>query len=202
MTADRSPAAPSGGLPQPSIRTARLELRPFRPTDADRVTELAGEREIAATTTHIPHPYGEGVAAAWIASQPGRRAAGEAVVFAVESKVSVESKVPAGLVGAVGLEIDAANRQAELGYWIGKPYWGRGLATEAASAVLRYAFEQVGLNRVHAGHFAHNPASGRVLEKIGMRPEGCRRQHVLKWGSYVDLIVFGILREEYEAERG
>lgn len=185
------------------ILTPRLILRPFRPDDAPRVQELAGEREIAANTTHVPHPYEDGMAEAWIAAQAERRAGGQAVVFAVELRADSEGEADEALrggelVGAVGLELDQGNRQAELGYWIGRPYWNRGLATEAAGAVLRFGFEELGLNRIHAGHFAHNAASGRVLERIGMVREGCRRQHVRKWGRFVDLVVYGVLADEYE----
>ena len=188
----------------PEILTRRLILRAFRADDAPRVRELAGEREIAATTTHIPHPYEEGLAEAWIGSQAERRSSGQAVVFAVQLRGDLDAPADdtlrAGeLVGAVGLELDQENRQAEMGYWIGKPYWGRGLATEAAQAVLRFGFEELSLNRVHAVHFEHNTSSRRVLEKIGMEREGCRRQHVRKWGRFVDLVVYGILVDEYES---
>jgi [ribosomal protein S5]-alanine N-acetyltransferase len=88
--------------------------------------------------------------------------------------------------------------QAELGYWIGKPYWGHGYCTEAAQAVLRYAFSDLAPVRVHASHFTRNPASGRVMQKIGMRHEGCRRQHVKKWDKTEDLEVYGILKLEWE----
>jgi [ribosomal protein S5]-alanine N-acetyltransferase len=88
-----------------------------------------------------------------------------------------------------------------LGYWIGKPYWGRGFCTEAARAVLRYAFTELGLNRVHAYHFHHNPASGRVLQKIGMTHEGLLRQHVKKWGQFIDNELYSILRSEFENTR-
>jgi RimJ/RimL family protein N-acetyltransferase len=72
------------------------------------------------------------------------------------------------------------------------------LATEAARAVLRYGFEELGLNRVHAHHFAQNAPSGRVLEKIGMVREGCRREHVRKWGRFVDVVLYGVLADEYQ----
>jgi RimJ/RimL family protein N-acetyltransferase len=188
----------------PEILTRRLILRAFRVDDAPRVRELAGEREIAATTTHIPHPYEEGLAEAWIGSQAERRSSGQAVVFAVQLRGDLDAPADEALragelVGAVGLELDQENRQAEMGYWIGKPYWGRGLATEAAQAVLRFGFEELSLNRVHAGHFEHNTSSRRVLEKIGMKCEGCRRQHVRKWGRFADLVVYGILVDEYES---
>ena len=90
-----------------------------------------------------------------------------------------------------------AGDQAELGYWIGKPFWGRGYCTEAAQALLRYAFTELGLVRVHSCHFARNPASGRVMQKIGMVKEGCRRQHVKKWDKLEDLELYGVLKQEW-----
>jgi RimJ/RimL family protein N-acetyltransferase len=186
----------------PEILTRRLILRAFRMEDAPRVRALAGEREIAANTANIPHPYEEGLAEAWIGSQAERRSRGQAVVFAFQLRGDLDAAAddtlrPGDLVGAVGLELDPQNRQAELGYWIGKPYWGRGLATEAARAVLRHGFEELSLNRIHAHHFAHNASSGRVLEKIGMVREGCRREHVRKWGRFVDVVLYGVLADEY-----
>ncbi len=185
------PAGPEIPAPVP-IRTERLLLRWFEPGDAMDVRRLAGDRAIAANTTHIPHPYEAGMAEEWIGSHAARRARGDAVVFAIELVEGGE------LIGAIGLELALSHRRAEIGYWIGRPFWGQGYATEAASAVTRYAFEELDLNRIHAGHFPRNPASGRVLEKIGMRPEGCRRQHVLKWDRFEDLIEYAVLREEFE----
>jgi RimJ/RimL family protein N-acetyltransferase/catechol 2,3-dioxygenase-like lactoylglutathione lyase family enzyme len=177
------------------IRTERLLLRWFEPGDAMDVRRLAGDRAIAANTLQIPHPYEAGVAEEWIGSHPARRMRGEALVFAIELAEGGE------LIGAIGLELALAHRRAEIGYWIGRPFWGRGYATEAASAVVRYAFDELDLNRIHAGHFPRNPASGRVLEKIGLRPEGRRRQHVLKGDRFEDLIEYGVLREEFESRK-
>ena len=98
----------------------------------------------------------------------------------------------------MGLHPEMPHRHAELGYWIGVPYWGNGYATEAAKAVVRYGFEQIKLNRIFAHHFKHNPASGKVLRNIGMKYEGCMRQHVLKWGQFVDLELYSILHEEID----
>jgi len=100
------------------------------------------------------------------------------------------------LCGGLGLHPQPQHRTAELGYWIGVPYWRKGYATEASSAVVRYGFERLNLNRIFAHHFKRNPASGRVLQKIGMRHEGCLRQAVIKWGEYIDLEMYAILREE------
>jgi RimJ/RimL family protein N-acetyltransferase len=103
----------------------------------------------------------------------------------------------ATLVGAIGLRIDRSLNKAELGYWIGKPHWNLGYATEAATAVLAFAFDELRLNRIHAGHLARNPSSGRVMEKAGMILEGTMRQDTMKWGKYEDLVMYGILREDW-----
>jgi RimJ/RimL family protein N-acetyltransferase len=103
-------------------------------------------------------------------------------------------------VGAIGLRVEAEHERAEVGYWIGVSYWGQGYATEAARAAVDFAFRHFGVNRVFAFHFTTNPASGRVLQKIGMRREGTRRQHTLKWGEFLDSDLYAALRAERGAE--
>ena len=177
----------------PTLEAGRIVLRPFTLQDAAEVQRLAGDRAIADTTLSIPHPYPDGAAETWIARHAERFASGEEATFAIVREPG------ATLVGAISLMGVVRNHQAELGYWIGKPYWGQGLCTEAARAALRFAFVDLGLVRVHACHFTRNPASGRVLEKLGMRHEGRRRQHAMKWGVVEDLENYGILREEWIA---
>ena len=176
---------------RPTLETQRLILRPFELSDALRVQLLAGDRAVAAATKNIPHPYEDGVAEKWIGLHAERFARSEEVVLAITVKQSGE------LVGAIGLILKLDQEHAELGYWIGTPYWGRGYCTEAARAVLSYAFTELHLNRVHAHHFSNNLASGRVMQKIGMRHEGCLRQHVKKWGEFVDEEAYGILSSEH-----
>ena len=97
------------------------------------------------------------------------------------------------LVGAMGLAITPEHRRAELGYWVGVAHWNRGYATEAARALLAYAFGPLALHRVEAHHFARNPASGRVMQKAGMRHEGTHRGAVLRWGRFEDLESYAVL---------
>jgi ribosomal-protein-alanine N-acetyltransferase len=178
--------------PLPTLRTDRLLLRPFTLDDAPEVARLAGDRDIGSTTLNIPHPYPAGEAERWISSHEEIYAAGREIPFAIATAEGV-------LLGGVGLRIERAHHHAELGYWIGKPYWGRGYGTEAAAEALRYGFEILRLHRIHAGHFSRNPTSGRVLLKLGMTHEGHLRQHILKWGVFEDTDEYGILRSEYEA---
>ena len=101
-------------------------------------------------------------------------------------------------IGGIGLRVDDQHQHAELGYWLGPPYWGLGYATEAAREILRYGFQDLSLHRIFASHFKHNTASGRILLKLGMRYEGCQREHVRKWDRFVDSELYGILRHEWE----
>jgi RimJ/RimL family protein N-acetyltransferase len=176
----------------PRLETERLILRPFGPADAAEVMRLAGDRAIADTTTHIPHPYQAGMAEEWISRHQDTFDKDQGVALAITRKTD------GALVGAISLMGMVKGHQAELGYWIGKPYWSHGYCTEAARVLLRYAFCDLGLVRVHASHFTRNPASGRVMQKIGMRHEGCRRHHVIKWDMTEDLEVYGILKPEWE----
>jgi [ribosomal protein S5]-alanine N-acetyltransferase len=152
---------------------------------------LAGAREIADTTLAIPHPYELDHALAWIGQQRREAVRGRAVNFAIRLR-------PTGtLIGSVGLrDIDPEHLQAELGFWIGRDWWGNGYAREAASAVIGFGFNSLGLNRISAHHMARNPAAGRVLQAAGMQREGLLRQRVRKWGSYEDVVVYAILRDD------
>lgn len=176
---------------RPALDAERLVLRPFELSDAPRVKLLAGDRDVAKTTQALAHPYEDGMAENWIESHQQDFEKGEQVAFAITLKDNGE------LIGAIGLGLKLDHEYAALGYWIGKPYWNRGYCTEAATGVLRYAFIELRLNRVHAHHFSNNPASGRVMQKIGMRHEGRLRQHVKKWGEFLDVEAYGILRSEF-----
>lgn len=178
-------------MSQPTIETARLRLRPFRLDDAQDVQSLAGERDIADTTLNIPHPYEDGVAEEWIAGLESGHKDGKAATFAIVSRDD------GSLIGAIGLKIDRDHDKAELGYWVGKPFWNRGYATEAAGAVLAFGFDELRLNRIRAAHLTRNPSSGRVMEKAGMLFEGTARQDMKKLGKYEDLVLYGILRDDW-----
>lgn len=184
-------AALEGKVKQrPMLRTGRLLLRPFALADASQVHRMAGHFDIAATTLNIPHPYEPGMAEQWIARQKEDFKEGALVNFAIVRQEDNQ------LVGSIGLKISQKHSHGELGYWIGKDYWNHGYCTEAAVAVIQYGFEVLSLHRIHAYHFLRNPASGRVMQKVGMKYEGRQRQHVRKWDRFEDLELYGILRED------
>jgi RimJ/RimL family protein N-acetyltransferase len=168
------------------IATERLLLRPFTPDDAPAVQRLVSAYEIAKNTLLIPHPYPEGAAAEWISrlgTNPNNH------VFAITLSGEV--------VGAIGLEIVPEHDRGEIGYWIGLPYWGRGYMTEAVRGVIGWAFHDLRLHRVFAVHFTRNPASGRVMQKAGMRHEGTLRGHDKKWGEHLDVELYGIAHSDW-----
>ncbi len=175
----------------PTIKTHRLTLRPFTLEDAPELQRLAGDRAIADTTQSIPHPYEDGMAEKWISSHFETFNQGKGVDFAITRNSDK------ALVGAISLMHIIKGHQATLGYWIGKPYWSKGFCTEAAHAVLNFAFTKFRMIRVHASHITRNPASGRVMQKLGLRHEGCQRQQIRKWGKFEDLELYGILEEEW-----
>lgn len=173
---------------QPTLHTERLILRPFSLADAEDVRRLAGDPRIADTTLSIPHPYPEGAAEAWIATHAAGFAARKEIVFAVTEAKS------GSLVGTVVLlDISVEHAMAELGYWTGTEYWSRGFGTEAALRLIQFAREELGLTRIVAKCLARNPASARVMEKLGLQREGYLVQHIKKHGRYEDVLFYGLV---------
>jgi RimJ/RimL family protein N-acetyltransferase len=166
-----------------------LALRALEMRDAPRVQVLAGEREVAETTAQIPHPYPDGAAQDWIASQHRSRA---------EHSYAITLSEDGLLIGAIGLR-PTAGEHGHLGYWIGRPYWGRGYATLATQALLAVGFHCLDVEELTAWHLERNAASGRVLEKCGLRLiRSEARDHR---GRKEACCLRGITREAWEALR-
>lgn len=147
----------------PTLRSRRLKLRAPTRADAPRLAELACDLEIARMTTRMPYPYALEDAESFVertCNQDLRRD----MTFVVET----ESE---GAVGALGFFTESAVGP-ELGYWLGRPCWGQGYATEAAETALDWAHRDWGKQAILAGFFTDNPASHRVLEKLGFLHTG------------------------------
>ncbi len=176
----------------PVLETARLRLRPFQASDATRVQLLAGDRLVAATTLNLPHPYPDGAAEEWIATHESDFLKRDALVLGICLKTSVD------IIGCTGLTLKMNYSLGELGYWVGVEFWNNGYCTEACRAIMGYGFHKIGLNKIFATYFASNKASGRVMQKLGMRQESYMHRHLYHWGMYHDLVGYGILKEEFE----
>ena len=182
----------------PTLQTERLILRTFTLDDASEVQKLAGDRDVAKTTSVIPHPYEDGMAEEWINTHQAKFDNGTGIYLAITLNDPQEQQDPI-LIGAISIVIDIKDKIGELGYWVGKPYWNCGYCTEAAKVILTYAFDVLNLKSIHAFIFRRNPASGRVLEKIGMDYEDSFPNAVEKWGKTEDLIKYSINNNKHHS---
>lgn len=170
------------------IRLERCTIRTWRKDDVDSIVPMADNRAVARNLRdRFPHPYGRKDAKAWIRNA---RAARPECMFAID----VEGKA----VGGIGLhpQEDIHRRSMEIGYWLGEPFWGRGITTEAVRALTRYAFQTFDVARVYAYVYEWNPPSSRVLEKAGYRLEGRLRKAVTKDGTTMDMLVYGFTEDD------
>jgi ribosomal-protein-alanine N-acetyltransferase len=173
------------------IATTNLCLRRPSRDDVGSIAALASEWEVAKQTGRIPHPYNAIDAEQWLTSVMGDD--GEEMAFVI---TLVE---PHSVVGAIGLAPAHIGEGIELGFWIGKPYWGRGYATEAVSALLRHAFDDLGLTHIVAGAFRENRASRRVLEKVGFEKTSVAEMNWPHRGGHRDIQRYAITRELVQA---
>ena len=176
---------------QPILQTKRLILRPFKLSDSKIVQELAGDSRIAETTLNIPHPYKDGIAEAWIGTHRESFYNNTGITYAIVKKDDNK------LIGAIGLMINSNHKKAELGYWIGVPYWGQGYCTESSKEIIKLGFDILDLNKIFARARVENIASWTVMEKINMKYEGTLRHEVIKDGVPIDLKAYAIIREDY-----
>jgi len=161
----------------PILKTQRLVLRPFQAEDAAALYAQLNDWEVARMVARVPHPYRIELADEWIAQREAAWASGEQYSFCLEWN--------GALSGCVSLRRNDDGIGYDLGYWIGKACWGRGLATEAVQRVIEFAVQELGIERLTAGHFRDNRASGRVLEKCGFRYTGEDMQHCEARGEAV-----------------
>jgi len=167
------------------IPTCRL--RPFHSADAPSLARHANDRELwLGVSDRIPHPYAVADAEAFLA-----RVAGQEPVTAFAIEVDGE------VVGSIGLVpgTDVERVSAEIGYWLGRSLWGRGIVPDAVRAVTGYAFAELGVQRVFGKLFAHNARSQRVLEKAGYVREGVLRRSAIKDGVLLDQLLYAAYRD-------
>ena len=168
------------------IDIGNWHLRPYRDSDLPALLKYADNAHIVRTLRdRFPHPYTAEAGQGWIA-----------LTKQEDPQLSFAIAGDEELIGGIGMVLqgDVYRRSGELGYWLGEPFWGRGIATAAARAMVEYAFTRLDLVRVYAGVFANNPASARVLEKAGLQFEGRLRQAIFKNGELIDELLYAIIR--------
>lgn len=176
----------------PQITTNRLTLRKVQADDIPFLIKYANNKAISGNILNVPHPYGEEDAIFWINFVLQGFKNKERFVFAIISRENNE------FVGAIGLHLGGKHDTAEMGYWIGEPFWSQGIMTEAVKAVLKFGFEELGLNKIYATHFTDNMASGKVMVNNGMVKEGELKDHYKVDDIYKSVIQYRLLKQEYE----
>lgn len=170
------------------VRLQSCEIRSWRSEDAEAIVRHANNRKVWRNVRdRFPHPYMLAHAHAFI-----RRAT------AVQPERAFAIVVDDEVAGGIGLDLkeDVYAGTAEIGFWLGETFWGRGIVTEAVKVVTSYGFSELGLRRIYATVFEWNPASARVLEKCGYVLEGRMRKNVVKDGQVIDELLFARVREE------
>ena len=184
------------------IRTVRLTLRPLAPEDAAPLHRLVNDWEVAKTLARVPFPYGRARADEWILSTWEQIVAGEAWHLAIVGEEPVEGGREEMLIGCVGLTLDGDRRQAELGYWVGRRFWGHGVAPEAAGRLCRWALAHLDIAGIHASVLRDNARSAAVLRRLGFRAAGESTQTFLSRGGSLPVLLFRGGREDLTGDAG
>jgi ribosomal-protein-alanine N-acetyltransferase len=178
------------------INTERLILRPISESDAPDIYNNVKEYDIAKWTINIPHPYPKDGAIKFIKQTKELMKKGLSYELAIQIKSTKE------VVGVISLmKVDRRHKNAEIGYWVAKKFWNRGIATEAASKVMEFGFQVLNLERIYAKCFHNNEVSRKVMEKVGMKLEGKFRHEVFKENKFIDTLYYGILKEDWKEPR-
>ena len=177
------------------LEAERLTLRLPGEADAASIERLIGDWDVAQMLGRVPYPYPAGGALDWIAELRPKVAAGEALNLVLVEKACPE----AGAIGSVGLDTREGWDQLELGYWLGKPYWGRGYMTEAAKALVDHAFGTMALDRIGSGHLPENLASRSVLTKLGFRDAGTEQRWSRPRNCETTVTLMMLERQDYLA---
>lgn len=176
----------------PPIETERLILDRIIESDLeDFVLQINSSEEYSKNLFNIPYPFPEKNAITWLEHCNLGIESGESFRFAVRKKEIGK------LIGVIGLHLDKEHQKAELGYWLGKSFWGNGYLTEGLVSVLNYGFNELKLNKIAATHFLFNPGSGKVMQKAGMLLEGLQKQEYFHHGQFLDVNRYSILKEDF-----
>lgn len=182
--------------PFPELLTTRLRLRKLQLEDVPTIVAFCNNRKITDNVIHLPFPYKEEDAIFWL------NMANEGYKNKTRYTFAIAQRASNALVGAIGLTVDPGHNKAEMGYWVGEPFWNKGIATEAVKALLRFGFETLALNKIYATHFLRNPASARVMLNNGMIKEGDLAGHYQKGEEYLDVAQYRLMRKEFIASQG
>ena len=178
----------------PELNTVRLKLRKISIEDIPSLVKYANNKKIADNIINIPYPYQEPDAVFRISYVYQGFKNKTRYVFALIFKETEE------LIGEVSLHLDNSRNIAQLGYWIAEPFWGKGIATEATSEILKFGFEKLDLNKIYATHYPENKASGKVMLNNKMIKEAELKEHYRINNVYRSVIQYRLTKQEYEEQ--
>ena len=173
-------------------QSGRLKFRPFALADASHFSELVSHPDVQKTDLCFDGKIGIEQAQDMMQCYQLAWDDQSALFFAIRLRGNDR------LIGSISLMMTPAYNRAELGFWLGRQYWSQGYGTEAACAILGFGFHELNVQRIHAQHLSNNPGSGQIMQKIGMKYEGCLRQHVCRGEEWFDMHQYGLVRHEYD----
>lgn len=176
----------------PKIETERLVLSKLTSKDIPAIVAYASNKNISKTTQNIPHPYEEKDAIFWVNSANQGFLNKTQFTFAIRLKTYE-------FIGGIGLRVDNRNQKAEIGYWVAEDFWNKGYATEATGSVIKFAFEELNLNKVFATYLEKNISSKKVMIKCGMKEEAVLKEHIKKEDIFHTLIQYRLTKDEFES---
>ncbi len=177
----------------PTISTERLILsRPTLEDMDDFVLQINSTEDFSKNLFNIPFPYLKENFEQWLPI------CDEGIEKGTSYRFAIREKEAGKLIGLIGLHIDKTHHKAELGYWLGKDFWGKGYLTETVKAVLKFGFEELNLNKIYATHFLYNPASEKVMKKAGMQFESLQKQEYFHDGRFLDVNRYSILKDDFK----
>lgn len=173
------------------LHTPRLILKVISEQDEEALYPLINDADVSYNLGSVPYPYPKEALCPWIEASRESVQAGACLVMAIHIKNTGKP------IGVCSIYINDKHLKAEIGYWIGKPYWNNGYMTEAISRMIEYGFDDIGLYRIFGRCFARNKASARVMEKSSMKQEGYIKADFYKDGEHLDSILYGITAADY-----
>ncbi|MCK5208845.1 MAG: GNAT family N-acetyltransferase [Cyclobacteriaceae bacterium] len=177
------------------LKTQRIILRPFVLDDASNFSNLLKDKEVAATTLMLPYPCDLAKANEIIQRYIEDRKLKKSIRWAIVDCTSND------FMGGIRLVPNQLFNSAEIGFWLGKKFWGEGFTFEASKKIIEFGFVELKLNRIEAHSMVENIASIKLLKKLGFKQEGLHRELVMKWDEYKDVKTFGLLKKDYTQKR-
>lgn len=172
------------------IQTKRFILRPYRKGDEKSLVENINDKNVSKFMLNIPYPYKPKDAKKWINNWLKRKKQNKKDFgFVLNINSSFALDIDGNVVGGIGLN-NIEKHKAEIGYWLGKEYWDKGIMTEVVKLVTNFGFKRLKLRRIYAYIFIRNKASIRILKKNGYKCEGLLKKHHLKKGKFIDVLLY------------